>query len=289
MRAALTVFCICIWLFPVNSQAQGKDPLEDYLERVEEMKVSMLLQDGDGEILFRHNPYKKVPAASIIKVPILMVLFEQMESGRVSMEGKYTLRNVDKVGGSGKLQHAAAGSSYTYGFLAREMIQLSDNVATNILIAKLGMDNIGEMLHRNGLVDTQLNRYMMDFEAIKKGKQNYTSPYEINQLFLMLLSGDYLSDDSRGQMIEILTECADNSGIPRDLPAGVDVAHKTGTLDYIRGDAGIIFGDKTLVLSVFVENFKEQKEADEVIAKISGLCVSRFFEQESQPNDQDNP
>ena len=278
MRAALTVLCIWLWLFPVYSQAQEKDPLKSYLESIGEMEVSALLQDEDGRILFQCNPSQKTPSASIIKVPILMVLFEQIESGRISMEEKYTLRDEDKVGGSGELQHALAGSSYTYGFLAREMIRQSDNVATNILIEKLGMDSISDMLRRNGFVNTQLNRYMMDFEAIKEGRQNYTSPDEINRLFLMLLSENYLSEDSRNEIIAILKECGDNLAIPRDLPEGVEVAHKTGTLDYVRGDAGIIFGDKTLVLSVFVENFKEQKDADEVIAKISGLCVSRFFE-----------
>src|SRR5690554_5015297 len=142
MRAVRAILCIWISMFPVYSQAQEKDPLKNYLESIGEMKVSILLQDEDGKTLSQRNPYKKIPSASIIKVPILMVLFEQIESGKISMEEKYTLRDEDKVGGSGKLQHAVSGSSYNYGFLAREMIRLSDNVATNILIAKLGMDNI---------------------------------------------------------------------------------------------------------------------------------------------------
>lgn len=278
MRTAFAILFGLAWLFPVCLQAQQNDPLENYLENIGEMNVSLLLQDEKGAILFQHNPYKKVPSASIIKVPILMVLYEQVESGAFFLEKEYVLREEDKVGGSGELQYAPNGSSYTYGFLAEEMIRLSDNVATNILIGALGMDRVSEMLDRQGLVATELNRYMMDFEAIENGRQNYTSPFEINHLFLMLLSETYLSEDSRNKIIGILKKCADNSGIPRYLPVGVESAHKTGTLDYIRGDAGIIFGDKTLVLSVFVENFKEQKEADEVIAKISRLCVSRFFE-----------
>jgi len=117
---------------------------------------------------------------------------------------------------------------------------------------------------------------MMDFEAIAEGRQNYTSPVEINQLLLLLYSSNELSKKSRGRMIEMLLACADNTTIPSQLPKGLEVAHKTGILDYVRGDAGIIYSPNPLVLSIFVENFSSNEEAEEIIGTVARLAYETY-------------
>ncbi len=116
----------------------------------------------------------------------------------------------------------------------------------------------------------------MDFEAIEKGKQNYLSPEEINRLLLDLYNGDLLSKKLSLKVIEYLKNCEDTAGLPHLIPEEVAIAHKTGTLDYVRGDAGIIFGKKPIFITVLVENFSEIPEADKIISTIGKLAFLKF-------------
>ncbi len=156
------------------------------------------------------------------------------------------------------------------------MIRVSDNSATNILIKRLGFDKINNSIKVKGLALTQLNRLMMDFEAIKFGKQNYTSAFEINKLLLLIKQKKILSTEMNKKFIDFLFLCDDNSTIPKLLPKNVLVAHKTGTLDYLRADAGIIFSRNPIILSIFVEKFRTQEEAEKIIATISNYIYKIF-------------
>ena len=122
------------------------------------------------------------------------------------------------------------------------IIRISDNTATNVLIDKIGMYNINNMLAYHGYENTRLNRKMMDFDAVKRGVQNYTSAAESARMMYAILTGKITNEASCKKMIEMLLTCADVTTIPRYIPRTIPVAHKTGTLDYVRGDVGIIYG-----------------------------------------------
>jgi beta-lactamase class A len=92
----------------------------------------------------------------------------------------------------------------------------------------------------------------------------------------IILSGVELSIFSRQSILNILLACADKSTIPSMLPEGTRVAHKTGTLAYVRGDAGIILSQNPLIMSIFVENFESLDQADEIIGKIARLAYDEF-------------
>lgn len=249
---------------------KSQENWESFLQQFpDQLEISLLVQNDKGEILLQQQANKTIPSASIIKIPILIALMEKVESGEIHLDSLYSLQAKDKVGGAGEMQHLPDGSRLTFRYLTEEMIRISDNTATNILIRTIEMDYIQNWLKENGYEVTQLNRIMMDFKAIEEGRQNYTSPQEINDILLNLWNGKWLKEDSRAEIMHWLKGCADNSTIPSQLPAGTVVAHKTGTLDYVRGDAGIIFGDKPLILSVFVENFESTEEAEAIIGKIA--------------------
>ncbi|WP_375583078.1 serine hydrolase [Cyclobacterium xiamenense] len=270
----LLVVCVCQW--PV-SLANGQGALQEYLETLApETELSFLIQSADGTRLAEYHPDKQIPSASIIKIPILLTLLEAVEKDELSLDDRYRLRSQDKVGGAGALQFQADGSLLTYRTLASEMIRISDNTATNILIDKLGMERIQDWLKGRGFTATQLNRKMMDFAAIEQGKQNYTSPGEINQILLMLLDSKSVSAETAASARQLLAACEDRQTLPARLPQQLEVAHKTGTLDYVRGDAGIIFGKQPLVISVFVEHFQEIEEAEKIIAEIGRLAYESY-------------
>ena len=257
--------------------ANGQDALQEYLETLApDTEFSFLIQDAEGEALAGYQPDKKIPSASIIKIPILLALLEAVEKEELSLEDPYRLRNQDKVGGAGELQFAPEGSQLTYRTLAGEMIRISDNTATNVLIDQLGMERIQEWLQARGFTATQLNRKMMDFAAIEQGKQNYTSPEEINQILLMLHDSTSVSPETAAAARQLLTACEDRQTLPALLPKNLEIAHKTGTLDYVRGDAGIIFGKRALVISVFVEHFQEIEEVEKIIAEIGRLAYEIY-------------
>lgn len=255
----------------------GQQLLKEYLASLDStIELSCIIQDKEGKVLSKLNADKKIPSASIIKIPLLIYLMQNVEEGKVKLSDSYQLKEADKVGGSGELQYKPTAFPATYEYLAKEMIRVSDNTATNILIRKLGLTQFQEWLKVNGYKTIQLNRYMMDFDAIAKGYQNYTSPGEMNKLLLDLYNENLLNKSSTLQVIEWLKNCEDNSAIPHLLPKGIAIAHKTGTLEYVRGDAGILYGEKTIVLTVMVEHFSNVANADKIIAEIGRLAYQEF-------------
>lgn len=276
MKFKLKRLGIAFWLLLMGS-CQQKNRLETYLESLPaSLVISFHIQDKNGEILASQNAVRQIPSASIIKIPILIELMRQVEAGRLSLDQEIMMTEEDVVSGAGELQFQPVGTTYTMDYLAREMIRISDNVATNLLIKELGMASIQGWLTENGYKNTQLNRIMMDFGAIAAGRQNYTCPKEMTHLLANLYIGRYLADNSTGLVMELLKGCADRSTIPSKLPAEIQVAHKTGTLDYVRGDAGIILGDKPLIIAVFVEGFESMDQAEVIIGEIARIAWETF-------------
>ncbi len=265
-------------IFSVNKYySQSLIELDDYINKIKDsVEISLLAQDENGKILYEVNSNKKVPSASIIKIPILISLFEEVEKGNISLQEKYLFTKEDIAREDEESHKNYIDKELTIEFLAKEMIRVSDNSATNILIKRLGFDKINNSIKVKGLALTQLNRLMMDFEAIKFGKQNYTSAFEINKLLLLIKQKKILSTEMNKKFIDFLFLCDDNSTIPKLLPKNVLVAHKTGTLDYLRADAGIIFSRNPIILSIFVEKFRTQEEAEKIIATISNYIYKIF-------------
>lgn len=268
------LFALTALLIMTSNNKSIAQSLEKYLKELDpEIVVSMKLQNQSGKLLFERNGQKIVPSASVIKIPIL---FSLLKAKGINLKHAYTLQPKDIVGGSGDIQYEVPFKKITYNYLAQKMISVSDNTATNILIEKLGSEQIQEDINNWGLTNTKLNRKMMDFEAIKAGKQNFTTCEDINGLLLKLLNKQLLSKKSGKKAMEILLACEDRTTIPRNIPVNVPIAHKTGTLDYVRGDAGIIFSKNILILTVFVENFENLEQAETIIGKIAECCYKDF-------------
>lgn len=195
-----------------------------------------IYMNGESNTIQSH----RVRAASMIKVYILSYLFEKIDKGEISLQDVYVLKSSDKVGGSGVLYGYESGSVLSIDMIARLMITESDNTATNILIDKLGLENINSYIAIQGYKDTQLNRKMMDVNAIDKGIENYTSAQDLGNWFLKLAKGEMASDLSNKQMIYYLLGQTDTECISAALPNRI-IAHKTGELAGVYHDGGIIY------------------------------------------------
>ncbi len=234
--------------------------------------VTMAVESMEGKPYFSYRADERVPSASVIKIPILIALMEKVKSGAINLNEIHTLTNADKVGGAGDLMNVAEGKQLIIREIAQEMIRTSDNTATNILIRKVGMNFVNQNLAELGITKTRLNRAMMDTEAVKQGRENYVNVLEINALLRLIYNQKIATPILCDAMFAMLKNCEDDTTIPRNLPKNLKIAHKTGTLSYVRGDAGIVFTDTPFVISIFVEGFREIETAEQIIGDLAQIC-----------------
>lgn len=247
--------------------------VDNYLVKLpNEMNVSMVVEEMNGNKIYEYRPSVKMPSASVIKIPILMTLMGKVAKKELSLEDTHTLLHEEKTGGSGILAEMSDGKVFTIKELAQEMIRTSDNTATNILINKVGRESVNAYLQQWGMSQTRLNRVMMDTEAVKQGRENYINAREVNALLQMIYGHKIATPALCNEMLEMLKNCADKSTIPSQLPQNLSIAHKTGTLAYVRGDAAIVFTQNPFVISIFVEGFDKESTAEKVIGDLAKIC-----------------
>ena len=189
------------------------------------------------------NGKDSVVAASMIKLAIAATFLEQVEKGTFSLDDTYVLKDTDIVGGTGSLGGSGAGAQVTYDVILEKMISESDNTAANILIDAVGMDAVNKTAKSLGLTGTQLNRLMMDEEAISAGIENYVSANDVAALLELAYKGELVSPTASKSLMTALSAQQDDHGILAGLPSDVTFAHKTGSLGNAQHDGGIVSVD----------------------------------------------
>src|SRR3954462_9299504 len=215
-----------------------------------------------------HLERETFPTASAIKLAIVYELFKQAEEGKIRLEETTTLDRKQAVGGTGVLVDMGTPtlSIRDYAVL---MVTLSDNTATNILIDRVGMDRIASRMQALGLNGTKLRRHMMDTAAAKRGDENVSTPDELARLLKAM-------NDGLPGAIELLKKPKDNR-LRQGLPEGVASADKSGELEGVRVDAGIVFvKNRPYVLSVMTTFLKDEAEGESAITEISRVAYEYF-------------
>ncbi|MCL5773481.1 MAG: class A beta-lactamase-related serine hydrolase [Firmicutes bacterium] len=216
------------------------------------------------------NTKEEFEAASLIKIPILIEYFRQVKAGKLSPGESVVIKNSMKAGGSGSIKNLPEGSSVSYEELAGLMITKSDNTAADILINKLGMKNINSIAIELGCSATFLKRTIWDFAAIDRGMDNTATPEDMMILLRAIYEGKAVDEASSASMINILKRQENRKMIPAYLPEGVEVAHKTGELNGILHDCGIIYMEKCpYILCLLGKNIKNKDEARKFWADFS--------------------
>jgi beta-lactamase class A len=188
------------------------------------------------------------PSASVIKVPILLAVLEKVRRGEVSLDDPVTLTAWHKTGGSGVFQHFREGTVFTLEDACTAMIVLSDNVATNLVIDVATIDGVNEHLEALGCARTRLHRYIGKPEmAGWRGAEGPSQavPAEIGRLLEGLARRELLTPGLCARALLFLRRQQHRALIPRLLPEGTVVAHKTGSLDGVRHDVGLIWPPET--------------------------------------------
>ena len=186
-------------------------------------------------------------AASVIKFPILLHVLDRAATGEISLSDKLTVENWEKVPSCGGLNQFTDAVTADIRTLCRLMIVLSDNTATNKLIRFCGMEQCNAAFREMGLTKTVLNRLLFDYEAARRGFQNYICPREIGMLLEQLYKKEFVSPEVSQYAIDILLDQQIGHKLEGKL-TGVPVAHKTGEDDGLSNDVGIVFAKEPFVI-----------------------------------------
>jgi beta-lactamase class A len=205
---------------------------------------------------FAVNADEVFPTASIIKVPMLLEFYRQAEKGTLNASEVHSLYNSVKVGGSDVLQFLSDKTQLTLDDWAKLMINLSDNTAINYIIDIVDMDNVNNLLEQLGFKDTKLLKKMQAKDIDPEVQENLTTPREFSQLMKKIMNHEGLSALVCEKTIEILKLYKD--GIIRDaLPEDCTVADKSGWMDAIQCDSGIVYADKPYIVTVMAKHIPE--------------------------------
>ncbi|RLC31947.1 hypothetical protein DRH13_02335, partial [Candidatus Woesebacteria bacterium] len=195
--------------------------------------------------------------ASLNKLPVILAMYIKAEKGDIDLETTYTLKDSDKVAGSGSLYGKPEGYELTYRELLKYMGKESDNTAANIARSILGEEDIRQAISTIGMDNT-----------VVIGEDQETTPYDIGLFFEKLWEGDIVSKKHRDEILEYLTDTIYEEWLAAGIPSDTDVAHKYGREVHVVNDAGIIFTDEPFILVLLSKGIVE-READQVFPELS--------------------
>jgi beta-lactamase class A len=235
-----------------------------------------------GQQLLVH-PDEVFAQASSIKIAVLAELYHQAEQSAAGMPGKarltdrYVVRASDLVPDSNIMGGLTPGvTGLTNRDLATIMVAVSDNSATNVLIDRVGMDNVAGLMERLGLPHTQLRRKMMDLKAAAAGRENISTPREMMQLLEQLYRGKVIGQPLLEDFFTVLATPKE-SWLPRRLPEDLRIANKPGALEGVRNDSGIVFlKNRPYVICVMTTYLASEHSGEEAITQISAAAFGLF-------------
>src|SRR5438094_4451871 len=256
----------------------------EMVERFEGVMGVAIVDLTDGRTIL-HNADRVFPTASSIKIAILLELYRQEQEARGGAQGKAKLDDVyifdpkDLVEDSQVMAGLTAGvTRVTNRDLAQFMVAVSDNAAANVLIDRVRLQNVNAALRSLGLIKTMLRRKMMDVGAARRGDENVSTPQEMARLLEMIYKGKALNKELTDELIKQLKTVKKDSYLSYELPSGVELADKPGSLEGVRTDSGIVFAkNRPFAISVMTAYDRDEKAAERAISEVA-LEAYRYFE-----------
>ncbi|MGZ8523361.1 MAG: serine hydrolase [Chitinophagaceae bacterium] len=276
---------------------QKKDSLTDLEKNI---KNKLAISKAHFGIAFRDlqtgetllvNEKDNFHAASTMKTPVLLELFRQAESGKFSMEDSVIIKNsfssiadgspysLDSTDDSEFELYKNIGGKRTIADLAYEMIILSSNLATNILIELVTADSVMHTMKQLGANDIKVLRGVEDNKAYEKGLNNTTTAYDLLLIYEQMANEKLVSPAASKEMTRILLDQRFNEIIPAQLPKTVKVAHKTGSITGVQHDSGIVFlpdGRKYVLVLLSRFDPADEKKVINAMAEVSKLIYEHM-------------
>jgi beta-lactamase class A len=257
-----------------------------HLRHAPEAKLSLWLGRTDGTEILAIDADHPIPAASTIKILIMIEAFAQSLDRTFDLGAETTYLAEDRVPGSGSLQYQKPGSTWSWRHLLCKMIVESDNVASNMLLRRLGMKNLNARAEKMGLRVTRFARAFMDDDARRQGVENWTTAREMAALVRAIVHREILTPEACAEMIEIL-EMTSRGRIAAGIPKFIPVGHKGGSLPGLRHDVGWVrLPGHPYVLSILLDNVLEKPGAEEDRGYAAIESVARVVYEKLGPTDE---
>lgn len=191
-------------------------------------------------------------SASMIKLVVLAALLDKVAAGEINLAAQVEVKASDIVSGTGTVQDDGPGT-YELQELVRRMIADSDNTATNVIVDLIGMDAVNEEASKLGLTGTVMARKMMDVVAADQGMRNRMTSDDAATVLNLIATGKLVNEQMSELAMSFLLQQTINAGLTDAIPAGVQVAHKTGELNQAEHDGGVVLAAHPYVLVVMTE------------------------------------
>jgi beta-lactamase class A len=257
MKLLLAAVCACLPLF---SQESGTAALDSKIKKKISGfagRVSMYAKNLETSATYSLAGDEPVRTASTIKLPIMIECFAEAAEGKLDLAEPLKVTEEEKVSGSGILQDLTSGREYPLRDLIMLMITLSDNTATNLILNRIGGNAVNARMAKLGLEQTRSMRKILgdgnnlkpfpsgisDDGAKPENKKwgiGRSSPHEMVTLLEKLYRGEVVNKSASAEMLEILKKQRDHLSIARDMK-DVVTANKSGALDALRSDVGIVY------------------------------------------------
>lgn len=232
--------------------------------------------ESNRELAF--NADARFESASLMKLVVITEVFRRIQVGELELQRPLTLQPDQIVGGSGDLKNQEAGTSFPISVLVEKMITQSDNTATQMLTDFITREKLNESVKNLGLKGTTIDRDIYDFAAIERGQDNYITAKDA-ALLMAQLARDELPGSN--EIHAILERQQRNDMIGHAFPPGVRVAHKTGELNGIVHDVGVVYAPRgAYALALLSDNVSNKERAIETWAELSSKIL-KLYQQES--------
>lgn len=246
------------------------------------------LSDGAA---YELNAEEPMPTASLIKVAVMVEAYRQADVRQLDLTKKITLRAEEMVPGSGVLtEHFSPGLELSVRDAVRLMMAFSDNTATNLVLDQIGLGATAATMESLGLPHTKIHSkvYRRDTSLFPERSEKFglgsTTAREMATLLERLHRGELASPESTAAMLEHLRAC-ESKTLPRFLPAGTRIAHKTGSVNAARTAAGILDDPSGPIVVVVLTNGNDDQSwtDDNAGEALCGRIAAAAYEHFHQP------
>jgi beta-lactamase class A len=235
-------------------------------------RVGVLARSTEGGTLLEREADRAFPAASVIKVPLVMTLYADAADGRLDLGER--VPTGERVDGSGVLRDLRDVDAMTLRDLAALAMAVSDNTATNRVIERVGLERVAARMAEWGIATTALRRRMYDFTASKRGLENVATARELVALLDRLLAGECRDRSTSDAVLGLMERCEDDRKLRRFVGPNTKVPSKSGTLDASRNDVAVFRGPaRTVVVAAFTSEVKDLLAAEHLLG-IIGRCAA---------------
>ena len=290
-RSVAIVCLLALQMVIFSAESKGQDLASQLQPLLEQHRgdVAVMVKNLQTGEMFAYRSDAVMPTASLIKFPVLIEMYRQVEQGTLAIDMPLTLNDSDKVPGSGILtQHFNTGANLSLHTIARLMITYSDNTATNMVLDQIGIPNVAKTMSDLGFPETQIHSkvFRRDTSIALERSQKFglgsTTAQDMVALLERLHQKTLLTSASCDAILAHLATCDDKSKLVRKLPSGVKVYHKTGAVNECRTDAGLIETPKGMIAIAILTNNNQDTSwgndnAAELLCANVGEIVYRWF------------